>query len=347
MLKSSSPVDFMRRSLALTAILCASVTVMAAQAVSQSTTQTDAQSTAAVQTQELLTVQTPAIDTSGDALFSSSSAENAAAGPVSGTQQQASLKALPNLAEEMQYGGGRRRYGSPRYRGNNTNADGSSKYMFYAGAGFEQPDGNTWKYFTPSWGFQIGGGRQFSAHFAVPIEFDYDHFGLTRQAISNQAYIYTGDSNAADNGIDANMHVWSFSLDPRYTVLGSTSDGLGMYLLADVGFYHKVTSFTAPSEEEYCDPYYGCGIYEINSNFDHYTSNAPGFGAGIGFTYKFSHFSSERLYGEARYVFIDNSQRTGYNVADAVANVPYSGSDFFPANSNRTTYIPIKFGVRF
>ena len=129
-------------------------------------------------------------------------------------------------------------------------------------------------------------------------------------------------------------------------MFGATGEGLGVYVMGDVCFYHKVTNFTLPSDEEYCS-YYGCGVYEINANIDHYTSNAPGFGLGVGFTYKFSHFSNERLYAEGRYVFIDNSQRSGYTAQDAVDGVTYTGTNFFPANSNRTTYFPIKFGIQF
>jgi len=124
-------------------------------------------------------------------------------------------------------------------------------------------------------------------------------------------------------------------------------------VLADVGFYHKVTNFTAPQEAEYYDPYYGPQFVEVQGIFDHYTSNAPGFGGGIGATYKFSHFSNERFYAEARYVFIDNSQRQGLTAAYLAAqlalnaNYIYPGNNAFPANSNRTTYIPVKFGLQF
>ncbi len=341
MFKSTSSTVSLRRWVALTAVLGASVTVMGAQALSSSSASSATQSTPVVQVPSL-NVQAPSTNDAGTPQFSSSSAENNA-DAATGGQTVASLNPMPvDFAKEMQYGGGRRRYGSPRYRGSNTNSDGSPKYMFYAGVGLAQPSGNTFKYFTPSWGLQVGGGRQFNRHFAVPIEFDYDAMGLTTAAISDQAYIYTGDSDASDNDIGANAHVWSFSVDPRYTLFGATGDGFGMYALVDVGFYHKVTNFTTPEEEE---SYYG--IYEVNANFDHYTSNAPGFGAGVGFTYKFSHFSNEQLYGEGRYIFVDNSQRTGYTAADAAAGLAYSGSDFFPANSNRTTYFPIKFGIRF
>src|ERR1700760_3684031 len=61
-----------------------------------------------------------------------------------------------NFANFLQYGGGqRRRYGAPRYRGNNTNADGSPKWTGYVGAGLAQPSGNPWKYDTPSWAFHV------------------------------------------------------------------------------------------------------------------------------------------------------------------------------------------------
>jgi len=333
--------NFVRRSLMLAAVCGASAAAMSAQTSKPAaTTQGQAVSAPAVNFKSYTSPVYATSSVAEDAVSSSPSSSSAA-------DDVATVSTDPLHLNAMQYNG-RRRYGRPRYRGGNTNADGSNKWMFYGGVGLAQPSGNTWKYFTPSWGIQLGGGRQFSKNFAVPVEFDYDHFGLSKQAISNQSYIYTGDYNAADNGIDANQHTWSFSIDPTFTLAGgTTADGWGAYVLADAGFYHKVSSFTAPSEQEYCDPYYGCGIYAVNSNFDHYTSNAPGFGAGFGITYKFSHFSNERFYGEARYVFVDNSQRPGYTAADAQQNLAYAGANFFPANSNRTTYFPVKFGIRF
>jgi len=338
--------NFVRRSLTLAAICGASVAAMSAQS---SQTQSDAISQPAAATQatpvDFRVFSPRAID---DAVSSSSSSSSSGDDADIATNM-ASVTADPLHLNAMQYNG-RRRYGRPRYRGGNTNPDGSNKWIFYGGAGLSQPVGNTWKYFTPSYGIQIGGGRQFNAHFAVPIEFDYDHLGLSKQAISDQAFIYTGDYNAADNGLDANAHVWSFSVDPTYTFFnGTNSDGFGAYVLADVGFYHKVTNFTAPTQEEFCDFIGFCEPVEVQGTFDHYTSNAPGFGAGIGVTYKFSHFSNERFYAEARYVFIDNSQRVGLTAQELAQNpnIDFNGNNLFPANSNRTTLIPVKFGIRF
>jgi hypothetical protein len=333
MSKATSTFHLLCRATAIAAVLGAGVAVMGAQAPQS-----------AVPAQSSLNLQAPAVSTSSDALSSSSSDENAAT-PAT----EASVTPMaPNFAEMMQYGGGQRqRYGRPRYRGANTNADGSSKYIFFGGAGFQQPIGNTFHYLTPSYGFQVGGGRQFNKHFAVPIQFDYDHFGFAGQTLGNQTNIYNSNNvfgAGAVSGLDGTSHVWSFTLDPTYTLYAG--EGLGAYVVGGVGFYHKTANFTIPAEGEYCDPYYGCYTYEANETIDKYTANAPGFSGGFGLTYKFSRFSNERFYGEVRYVFVDNSHRPGFTVANE-ASITATSTNLYPANSNRTTYIPVKFGIRF
>jgi hypothetical protein len=280
--------------------------------------------------------------TTAPALFSSSVAENAPSPTL-----DASLVQPLNFANYMQYGGGQRaRYGRPRYRGANTNADGSSKYTFFAGVGLSQPVGNTWHYLTPSYAFQAGFGRQFNKNFALPIEFDYDHFGFTGSTLANQTYIYNYGVPTSEqlSGLDGTSHVWSFSIDPTYTFL--QGEKWGAYGVAGVGFFHKTANFTIPATGEYCDLYYGCYAYTANETIDKYTSNAPGVDGGLGLTYKFSRFSNERFYAEVRYVVVLDSQRKGITVATA-ASATAATTDYYPANSNRTTYFPIKFGVRF
>ena len=251
-----------------------------------------------------------------------------------------------------------RRYGHPRYNDSSHNSDGSSKYTFEAGVGLTLPTGNTYHYFNTSYGFSVGGGRQFNKHFAVLLQFDYDRFGVNGQTLDNQITLYNdGCSAIAGNclpQIDGNNHVWSFTVDPTYTFY--QGDKVGAYVVVGAGFYHKVTNFTTPETGEECEGLYGCFEVTENANIDHYTSNAVGFNGGFGLTYKFSRFAGERLFIEGRYVFVNNSQRTGLTVADSTSapygtvNAPaslYSGYDYFPANSNKTTYIPIKIGIRF
>ena len=246
----------------------------------------------------------------------------------------------------------RRRYGRPRYSDSHTNPDGSNKFAFMAGIGATPTVGNTHKYETPSWGFQAGVGRNFSQSVGVMLQFDYDHFGLQGSTLTNQQNLYNYGCTAAVqcspiSGLDGNNHVWSFTLDPTFSLVGQGS--LGAYAVVGAGFYHKVTNFTVPAVGTYCDYFYGCYQYQANQTIDHYTSNAAGVNGGVGLTYKFSKFSNQRFYIEARYVVIFNKQRVGltaFNVGTPFGQ-SYTGNNFYPANSNRTTYIPIKVGIRF
>jgi len=241
----------------------------------------------------------------------------------------------------------RRRYGRPSYSGGNTNADGSPKFAFMAGAGASVPVGITHRYETPSWDFQVGGGRNFSKSIGVLLQFDYDHFGLQGATLANQQYIYNyGCSGSCTpiSGLDGNNHVWSFTLDPTFTL--ATEGSIGAYAVAGVGYYHKVTNFTLPTTGTYCDYFYGCYQYTANQVVDHYTSNAAGVNAGIGLTYKFSKFSNERFYVEGRYVVVFDQYKKGYTSAN-IGTAPATATNLYPANSDRTTFIPITFGLRF
>ena len=290
-----------------------------------------------------------------DELFSSSVTPD--------VSQQASAVANGNLASleknfsvpgaNAQYG--RRRYGAPRYRGSNTNPDGSEKYTGFVGGGFTVPLGDQHHWDTASWGFQVGAGRNFNKNFGLNVEFNWDNFGLQGSTLTQQAYVEdpTGAYGLLGN-TDGYSHIWSLSLSPIYNLKQAEGQGIGMYVTAGAGFYHKITTFTTPEEEEI--DYFGI-LEELVANepFDSYTSNAPGVDAGIGFTYKFSHFASERLYAEARYVVTFNSQRTGINGSNynnyqnvgGADNYGYPTTDLYPANSNRSTYLPVKFGIRF
>lgn len=275
--------------------------------------------------------------------------------------------AVPDFAAALNSGGGQssRR---PRYgRGGWTNADGSDKWMGYGGAGFGVPVGNTRNYLTLGYGFQVGAGRQFNKHFALPIEFDWDHFGFTQQNLNDQTKVYntfiydtdpTAGTNALTGLVGGGSHVWSFSLEPTYTFY--TSHHLGAYVEGGVGFYHKTAAFTVPALA-FCGGGYGGygyggigygygygygGVCAASATFDKYTSNAPGFDGGAGLTYKFSDDSRIELYGDIRYVYMMNSNKPGITVNN-LNSITATTTNFYPANSMHTEYIPIKFGIRF
>jgi hypothetical protein len=254
-----------------------------------------------------------------------------------------------------QYGGGRQRYGRPKYHGANTNADGSPKWDFFVGGGLGIPIGDQFNYATTSWAFGGGGGRMWNAHFGANIEFNYDHFGLTGQTLKNQQALYNytialynrqnpGNPVSPIAGLDGNNHIWSLSLQPIFNL--PSGEGMGVYVTGGAGYYHKVTNFEVPAIGTYCDPFYGCYSYTANQVIDHYTSNALGVNGGLGFTYKFSRFSSQRLYAEVRYVHLFNSYRPGVTI-DNVTPGNASDPNFFPQNSQHTDYLPVKFGIRF
>lgn len=241
----------------------------------------------------------------------------------------------------------RRGYGRPRYRGGNTNADGSNKYAFLVGAGYTQPLGITYRTLTPSYGVQIGGGRNLNKTFALIAQFDYDHFGFNGRTLASQSFIYNSPQvfgAGAINNLDGSSHVWSFTIDPTVTI--ASGEGLGAYVVGGIGFYHKTANFTIPSVGVSQDQFGNIFQFQANQTIDKYTSNAVGYNGGFGLTYKISRFSGERFYAEARYVYVANKPRPGFTAA-TISTAPPTATNFFPANSNRTTYIPIKAGIRF
>jgi hypothetical protein len=279
-------------------------------------------------------------------------------------ENEVALNTLPlNVTglNAMQYGG-RRRSGRPRYRDGNTNADGSQKWGAFVGGGFNAPVQDTETYNTPSWGFGGGVTRNFDKHVGAQVEFNYDNFGLQGSTLANQTNLYNyyisqcnaspscvasaGGTVSPISGLDGSTHVWSFAINPTYQI--HSGEGLGAYVLGGVGFYHKVTNFTVPAAGIGYDYYCGCYYqYSANQIYDHYFSNAAGLDGGIGLTYKFSRFSNERFYAEARYVYIFNPYRPGYTSANVTTTTADYGANDYPANSLRTSYFPIKFGIRF
>ena len=219
------------------------------------------------------------------------------------------------------------------------NPDGSNKYTFAAGGGFNVPAGSTGKELGLSWKFQAAGGYNFNKKFGVLLEYDYDKFSLTGGNLNRQynRYISLGlvDQNGRPvsfAGLDGNAHVWSITLNPMYTFY--QSDAMGAYVIGGGGFYRKLTNFTLPQTGVFCDFFGFCYTFTQNQTFDHYSNNAGGVNGGIGFTYRFSRFASEKLYAEARYVWVANSQSTN------------SINGLYPENNKRTGYFPITFGIR-
>lgn len=306
-----------------------------------------AQLLAAVQTQP----SDPLHNLAASAGISYSSSSDDAIAPLTSVEDER-LNLATGAGDAMQPPP-RRRYGRPRYNDNQHNADGSPKWTFELGVGATAPVGNTYHYLNTSYGFQVGGGRNFNKNFGVLMQFDYDRFGFNGRTLTNQEALYnycpSGQTCSTPiTDLDGNSHVWSFSIDPIYTVFQGSS--IGAYFVGGAGFYHKVANFTLPQDA--CADYFCYYTVTENVNVDHYTSNAPGFNGGIGLTFKAGKFSTEHLFAEARYVLMLNSQRDGLTASNinTTAGQAYYNSgatDYYPANSNRTTYTAYKAGIRF
>ena len=324
-LRSFVPTLFLRRTAALAAITCAPAFALHAQTVTSPVTAAPLFSLHAAAPMDFLKVAGIKEDDS-----SSSSSSSTADAIV---DERASLAPADALQPPP-----RRRYGRPRYNDSSHNPDGSPKYAFMAGAGLTLPTGNTYHYLNTDYSFQVGAGRNFNKNAALFLQFDWDNFGFNGRTLAQQAFYY----QAQGQGLDGKSHLWSITLDPTYNIYAS--EGLGAYVVGGVGFYHKTANFTVPTTGIYFDPYYGPIQYTANQTIDDYTSNAVGVNGGFGLTYKPSRFSSQRLYVEARYVFVDNQNRPGITGANYQT---YQGNNYYPANSHRTTYVPIKAGIRF
>jgi Outer membrane protein beta-barrel domain len=218
-------------------------------------------------------------------------------------------------------------------------ADGSNKFTFAAGGGFNVPAGASARDLSLSWKFQVAGGYNFNKKFAVLLQYDYDKFGLTSGNLNRQFARYTALNLVDQNGqpvsfagLDGSTHLWSITLNPMYTF--HQTDTVGAYVIGGGGFYRKMTNFTLPSTGVYCDFFGFCYAFTQNQTFDRYSNNAGGLNAGIGFTYRFSRFASEKLFAEARYVWVANSQSTD------------SLNGLYPENNKRTGYFPVTFGIR-
>lgn len=235
----------------------------------------------------------------------------------------------------------RRSYGRrTNYKDRWHNADGSNKLTFEGGGGFTMPTGSTGKELGVSYKFQVGAGYNFNKKFAVLLQYDYDKFGLTGGNLDRQFSRYSmlglEDPNtgaAVDfSGLDGNSHMWSFTLNPMYTFY--QGDSMGAYVIGGGGFYRKLTNFTLPQTGVYCDFFGFCYQFTQNQTFDHYSNNAGGVNGGLGFTYRLSRFASQKVFGEVRYVWVDNQPSTNSVVS------------LYPEQNKRTGYIPVTFGIR-
>jgi opacity protein-like surface antigen len=197
-----------------------------------------------------------------------------------------------------------------------------SHFAGEAGGGFNAPESNGITY---GGNFTVGGGFNFNKHLAMLAEYQF---------IDDKLPGYLIAEAGAQGGY---AHVWSLTLDPVLDLFPKASNDV--YITGGGGFYRKVTSFTDPTEAEYCD-YFACGIITENAVVGHFSSNQGGWNVGAGFQHRLGGMygdSKTKLFAEVRYVEV---------LTPAVIGATPNGLSSTTVAAD-TKMIPITLGVRF
>jgi hypothetical protein len=262
----------------------------------------------------------PSADQSNTAGYSSSQAG------LSATGLQMKEFALPDSPEpsgSASEGSGAGQYG-------NGGGYGGEKHglvhgwTFEAGGGFNAPISDAITY---GGNFTVGGGVSFNRRLAALIEYQFIDSKLPGALIAE-----TGAT-----GGDA--HIWSFTIDPVVDLFPKSNNDL--YIVGGGGFYRKLTSFTDVVPTEYCDFYYGCGIYSSNQVVGHFSSNQGGFNIGGGYMHRLGGMygdSNTKLFVEGRFLDV---------LSPAVQGLSPNGLGTITTVAADTKIIPVTVGVKF
>ena len=200
-----------------------------------------------------------------------------------------------------------------------------SRWAFEAGAGANGPTSQSSPYITWGGNFTVGGGFHFSRGLSVLAEYQFMDDKLPGAVI------------AEADATGGYAHIWSLTIDPVLDLMPKKTNSV--YVTGGGGFYRKVTSFTDPSEVEYCTYFY-CGIGTENVVVGHFSSNQGGLNVGAGFTHKLGGVYGDgqtKLFAEVRYLWINTP-----------AVIGQSANGLNPTSiAAHTELIPITLGVRF
>jgi len=199
-----------------------------------------------------------------------------------------------------------------------------SHLAFEASGGVNAPAADK-QYIT--WGGQFtgGGGYNLNKHLAVLAEYQFLDDKIPGALI------------AEAGATGGHAHIWSVTLAPVIDLFPKATNDV--YVTGGGGFYRKVTSFTDPEDEEYCE-YYGCGVVTENVVVGHFSSNQGGFNIGAGFQRRLGGIYGEgknRLFAEVRYLDV---------LTPAVNGITPNGLGVTTVGAG-TKVVPVSVGIRF
>jgi hypothetical protein len=205
-------------------------------------------------------------------------------------------------------------------------------YALEFGGGFNAPTSDSSPYITWGGNFTVGAGYNFSPRFALLAEYQFIDSKLPGAMIAK-----TYDSLSQDAANGGNAHIWSFGLEPVVSLFPKRANDI--YVTGGGGFYRKMTNFTYPEVDLYCDYYYGCDYATANQVVGHFATNQGGVNIGLGYQRRLGgefHDSRMKLFAEARYLHVFSPAGT-YDVNPYLTPVTVGKG---------TEIIPVTFGIR-
>jgi len=180
------------------------------------------------------------------------------------------------------------------------------------GAGFSVPTSDAGRNFTTGWNVGFRGGVNVTSNFLADLDFTYNRWDLTRQALARFA---------EPNG---HADVWSLTFTP--VVRFAPHSPVDAYILGGYGLYHRGVTITRPANASaiFCDFFFGfcfptiVAVDQVVASFSTYKG---GFNAGGGLEFRLGS-TGLKAFGEARY------------------------HEMFTSRGPNLTFVPVTFGLR-
>lgn len=172
------------------------------------------------------------------------------------------------------------------------------RFTFNAGAGASPLVGDISTRLDSGWNVSVGGGYNFTQHFAATLQYTYNGFGVNPRVLA-EAQVPEGNS-----------HLWSLTVDPKLRLAGASK--VSPYVVGAVGFYRRTVEFTQPSVVPvfFFDPFFGVFFntlvpaHQVLGDIRH---SGIGGNLGAGIEVKLGD-SGVKGFGEARYEYADTGR---------------------------------------